>query len=104
MHLSMLGSCTAPMLHLPCQILHLCCQSCYMLRLSSSYGANKQPLSMLQSYVICHSMCRAQVEEGQEAPVLHLSMLEVGGHRFLLKLNQAAIARVFAATRHASLA
>ena len=51
-----------------------------------------------------HPELPVQVEEGQEAPVVHLSMLEVGGHKFLLKFNQAAVARVFAATRHASLA
>ena len=28
-----------------------------------------------------------QVEEGQEAPVIHLSMLEIGGHRFLLQVS-----------------
>ena len=27
-----------------------------------------------------------QVEEGQEAPVIHLSLLEIGGHRFLLQV------------------
>lgn len=42
------------------------------------------------------SGCNRQVEHGQSAVVPHLSLLEMGGVRLLLHVNQAAVKRMLA--------